>query len=66
MTDDPRQESFCDGLSEEIITTLSKIPKLFVIARNSVFTRKPLYKNLIKSSNWEKNECSAKIFLDKL
>jgi len=40
MTDDPRQESFCDGLSEEIITTLSKIPKLFVIARNSTFTYK--------------------------
>lgn len=40
MTNDPRQESFCDGLSEEIITTLSKIPKLFVIARNSVFAYK--------------------------
>jgi TolB-like protein/Tfp pilus assembly protein PilF len=40
MTDDPRQESFCDGLSEEIITTLSKIPKLFVIAHNSTFTYK--------------------------
>ena len=40
MTDDPRQEVFCDGLSEEIITTLSKIPKLFVIARNSTFTYK--------------------------
>ena len=40
MTDDPRQESFCDGLSEEIITTLSKIPKLFVIARSSTFTYK--------------------------
>ncbi len=40
MTDDPRQESFCDGLSEEIITTLSKIPKLFVIARSSMFTYK--------------------------
>jgi TolB-like protein len=40
MTDDPRQESFCDGLSEEIITTLSKIPKLFVIARYSTFTYK--------------------------
>ena len=40
MTDDPRQDSFCDGLSEEIITTLSKIPKLFVIARNSTFTYK--------------------------
>ena len=40
MTDDPRQEIFCDGLSEEIITTLSKVPKLFVIARNSTFTYK--------------------------
>lgn len=40
MTDDPRQEVFCDGLTEEIITTLSKIPKLFVIARNSTFTYK--------------------------
>ncbi len=40
MTDDPRQESFCDGLTEEIITALSKIPKLFVIARNSVYTYK--------------------------
>jgi len=40
MTDDPHQEVFCDGLSEEIITTLSKIPKLFVIARNSTFTYK--------------------------
>ncbi|MBM4278955.1 MAG: hypothetical protein FJ130_13920 [Deltaproteobacteria bacterium] len=40
MTDDPRQDSFCDGLTEEIITTLSKIPKLFVIARNSTFTYK--------------------------
>jgi TolB-like protein len=40
MTDDPRQEVFCDGLSEEIITTLSKIPKLFVIARSSTFTYK--------------------------
>ncbi|HSB05043.1 MAG TPA: tetratricopeptide repeat protein [Thermodesulfobacteriota bacterium] len=40
MTDDPRQESFCDGLTEEIITTLSRIPKLFVIARSSMFTYK--------------------------
>ena len=40
MTNDPRQETFCDGLSEEIITTLSKVPKLFVIARTSTFTYK--------------------------
>jgi adenylate cyclase len=40
MTEDPAQDFFCDGLSEEIITALSKIPKLFVIARNSTFTYK--------------------------
>lgn len=40
MTDDLSQGPFCDGLSEEIITTLSKIPKLFVIARSSMFTYK--------------------------
>lgn len=40
MTEDPTQDFFCDGLSEEIITALSKIPKLFVIARNSTFTYK--------------------------
>jgi TolB-like protein/Tfp pilus assembly protein PilF len=38
MTGDPAQDYFCDGLSEEIITALSKTPKLFVIARNSTFT----------------------------
>ena len=40
MSEDPNQEYFSDGLTEEIITALSKVPKLFVIARNSVFTYK--------------------------
>jgi adenylate cyclase len=40
MTGDPDQEYFSDGITEEIITALSKIPKLFVIARNSTFTYK--------------------------
>jgi adenylate cyclase len=40
MSGDPEQEYFSDGISEEIITALSKIPKLFVIARNSSFTYK--------------------------
>jgi adenylate cyclase len=40
MSDDPEQEYFSDGISEEIITALSKIPRLFVIARNSSFTYK--------------------------
>jgi TolB-like protein/class 3 adenylate cyclase/Tfp pilus assembly protein PilF len=33
-------EYLCDGFAEEIITALSKTPKLFVIARNSTFTYK--------------------------
>ena len=37
---DPEQEYFSDGITEDIITTLSKISGLFVIARNSVFTYK--------------------------
>jgi TolB-like protein len=37
MSDDKGQEYFSDGLTEEIITALSKTPKLFVIARNSSF-----------------------------
>ena len=40
MSEDPKQEYFSDGLTEEIITALSKVPKLFVIARNSTFSYK--------------------------
>ena len=40
MSEDPKQEYFSDGITEEIISSLSKIPKLFVIARNSTFAFK--------------------------
>lgn len=40
MSGDPEQGYFSDGITEEIITALSKVPKLFVIARNSTFTYK--------------------------
>ncbi|MFH1241487.1 MAG: tetratricopeptide repeat protein, partial [Pseudomonadota bacterium] len=40
MSEDPKQEFFSDGITEEIINALSKVPKLFVIARNSTFTYK--------------------------
>jgi adenylate cyclase len=40
MSGDPKQEFFSDGITEDIITALSKIPKVFVIARNSTFTYK--------------------------
>ena len=40
LSSDPEQEYFADGMVEEIITALSRIRWLFVIARNSSFTYK--------------------------
>jgi adenylate cyclase len=40
MSGDPEQEYFSDGISEDIITDLSKVSELNVIARNSTFTYK--------------------------
>ncbi len=40
MSEDRGQEYFSDGITEEIITALSKVPGLFVIARNSTFAYK--------------------------
>ena len=40
MSGDPEQEYFSDGITEDIITALSKIKNLLVIARNSTFTYK--------------------------
>jgi adenylate cyclase len=40
MSGDPQQEYFSDGISEDVITDLSKISGLMVIARNSSFTYK--------------------------
>ena len=40
MSGDPKQEFLCDGMTEAIITALSKVPRMFVIARNSTFTYK--------------------------
>jgi adenylate cyclase len=40
MSGDPEQEYFSDGISEDIITDLSKVSELCVIARNSTFTYK--------------------------
>jgi adenylate cyclase len=38
MSGDPEQEYFADGISEDIITELSRLHSIFVIARNSSFT----------------------------
>ena len=40
MSGDPEQEYFSDGISEDIITALSQLPEMFVIARNSSFVYK--------------------------
>ena len=40
MSDDPKQEYFSDGMSEDVITDLSKIPGLLVISRYSSFSYK--------------------------
>ena len=40
LSEDPKQQLLCDGITDNIINALSKIPRLFVIARNSTFTYK--------------------------
>ena len=40
LSNDPNQEFFSDGFTEDIITTLAQIPRMFVIARESSFTYK--------------------------
>jgi adenylate cyclase len=40
MSEDPKQEFLCDGMTEGIITALSRLPELFVIARTSTSTYK--------------------------
>jgi adenylate cyclase len=40
MSDDPQQEYFSDGITEDIITDLSKVSGLFVVGRNTSFTYK--------------------------
>jgi adenylate cyclase len=40
MSGDPEQEYFADGLTEDVITGLSRFPDLFVVARNSTFSYK--------------------------
>jgi adenylate cyclase len=50
MSGDPEQEYFSDGMSEDIITSLSRLPNIFVIARNSTFMYKGKSVNVQKVS----------------
>jgi adenylate cyclase len=40
LSEDSKQQLLCDGITENIINALAKVPQLFVIARNSTFTYK--------------------------
>ncbi|MBZ7927101.1 tetratricopeptide repeat protein (plasmid) [Ensifer adhaerens] len=46
MSNDPEQEFFSDGITEDIITDLSNVSGLFVLGRNTVFTHKGKAVNL--------------------
>jgi adenylate cyclase len=48
MSGDPEQEYFSDGITEDIITDLSRISALFVISRNTAFTLKGASEDLDK------------------
>jgi TolB-like protein/class 3 adenylate cyclase len=48
MSGDPEQEYFSDGITEDIITELSRFHSLFVVARNSSFTYKGRSVNVIE------------------
>jgi len=50
MSDDPEQEYFSDGITEDIITGLSKFRELFVIARGSSFAFKGQTLNLTEAA----------------
>ena len=50
MSGDPEQGYFADGITEDIITDLSKVSSLFVIARNSSFAYKGLAPDVRKVS----------------
>jgi adenylate cyclase len=46
LSDDPEQEYFSDGITDDLITDLSKISGLFVVARNSTFSFKGQHKKV--------------------
>ena len=51
MSSDPEQEFFSDGLTEEIITDLSRLEKLLVISRSSIMTFKGTHKKIKEIAN---------------
>jgi len=51
LSNDPEQEFFSDGITEDLITDLSQVSGLFVIARNTVFTFKGQAQDIHKIGN---------------
>ena len=66
MSNDPEQEFFSDGITEDIITDLSKVSGLFVLSRNTVFTYKGKAQNLEQtpsnsaSNMWSRAACARR------
>ena len=60
MSADPEQEYFVDGMVEEIITALSRFPRLIVIARNSSFT----YKGKAADVRWVGRDLGVRYLLE--
>jgi adenylate cyclase len=60
MSGDPEQEYFSDGLTEDLITDLSKYSGMFVISRNSVF----IYKGQVVKSEQVRNELGVRYMLE--
>jgi adenylate cyclase len=63
MSGDPEQEYFSDGITDQIITGLSKIPEMFVIARNSSFTYKGKPVKVQQPSNGRVTACESRLSL---
>ena len=65
MSGDSKQVYFSDGISEGIITALSSVPEVFVIARNSAFTYKgkPVMIKKVQR-NWALTMCLKEVFGD--
>jgi adenylate cyclase len=60
LSDDPKQEYFADGMTEEIITALSKVHWFFVISRNSSFS----YKGKMVELKQAGRELGVRFFLE--
>jgi len=60
LSGDPEQEYFSDGITEDIITALSRIRQFFVIARNSTFA----YKGTSPDVRWVAKELGVRYLLE--